>query len=294
MDGTVIPPATNRQEKILMEVRTTPDDASYVRMTTQELRKAFLFENLFVPDRVTMVYCDADRAIVGAAVPLARTLSLEAEKKEMAADYFTERREVGIVNVGGPGNVVAGDAPYTLQAGDILYLGKGVKQIRFASTDRARPAQFYFVSFPAHATFPTSLVKRADAEASPLGSESGANRRTIRRYIHANGVGSCQLVMGITELEEGSVWNTMPPHTHMRRTEVYLYFGLPPGAVAMHIMGKPDETRSLVVRDRQAVLSPGWSIHAAAGTQKYSFVWAMGGENKEFSDMDSVNMEELK
>jgi 4-deoxy-L-threo-5-hexosulose-uronate ketol-isomerase len=205
-----------------------------------------------------------------------------------------ERREIGVVNIGGGGMVVTVEARFTLQTGDILYLGKGVKEIRFASTDAAQPAQFYFVSFPAHTTFPPALARSTDAEASPLGSASGANRRTIRRYIHAHGVRSCQLVMGITELEEGSVWNTMPPHTHMRRTEVYMYFGLPTDAVAMHLMGKPDETRSLIVRDRQAVLSPGWSIHAAAGTQKYSFVWAMGGENQEFSDMDSVNMQELK
>jgi 4-deoxy-L-threo-5-hexosulose-uronate ketol-isomerase len=277
-----------------METRTTPDDVTYARMTTEELRRAFLFENLFEPGRVSMVYCDADRAIVGAAVPLARALSLEATKKEMAAEYFTERREVGIVNVGGGGRVVTGEAPYTLPAGDILYLGKGVKEIRFESDDPARPAQFYFVSFPAHAAFPAALARRAEAETSPLGSAAEANVRTIRRYIHARGVRSCQLVMGITELDEGSVWNTMPPHTHVRRTEVYMYFGLPADAVAMHIMGRPDETRSLVVRDRQAVLSPGWSIHAAAGTRHYSFVWAMGGENQEFSDMDSVNMQELK
>lgn len=277
-----------------METRTTPDDVTYTRMTTEELRKAFLFENLFEPGRVSMVYCDADRAIVGAAVPLVRALSLEATRREMAAEYFTERREVGIVNVGGGGRVVTGEAPYPLPAGDVLYLGKGVKEIRFESDDPARPAQFYFVSFPAHAAFPTALARRAEAETSPLGSAAEANVRTIRRYIHARGVRSCQLVMGITELDEGSVWNTMPPHTHVRRTEVYMYFGLPANAVAMHIMGRPDETRSLVVRDRQAVLSPGWSIHAAAGTRHYSFVWAMGGENQEFSDMDSVNMQELK
>jgi 4-deoxy-L-threo-5-hexosulose-uronate ketol-isomerase len=277
-----------------METRTTPDDVTYARMTTEELRRAFLFENLFEPGRVSMVYCDADRAIVGAAVPLVRALSLEATRREMAAEYFTERREVGVVNVGGGGRVVTGEAPYPLPAGDVLYLGKGVKEIRFESDDPARPAQFYFVSFPAHATFPTALARRAEAETSPLGSAAEANVRTIRRYIHAGGVRSCQLVMGITELDEGSVWNTMPPHTHVRRTEVYMYFGLPADAVAMHIMGRPDETRSLVVRDRQAVLSPGWSIHAAAGTRHYSFAWAMGGENQEFSDMDSVNMQEMK
>jgi len=277
-----------------MEVRTTPDDVSYARLSTQELRKAFLLQDLFVPDRVSTVYCDADRAIVGAAVPLARPLPLEAGKKEMASEFFNERRETGIVNIGGPGFVEAGGVKHPLGDGDMLYLGKGVKDIRFSGGDPAHPAQFYFVSFPAHTTYPTSLARRADAEAAALGSASGANSRTIRRYIHAGGIRSCQLVMGITELDEGSVWNTMPPHTHSRRTEVYMYYGLPPEAVALHLMGKPDETRSLIVRNREVVLSPGWSIHAAAGTQKYRFVWAMGGENQEFSDMDSVNIRELR
>ena len=277
-----------------MEFRTTPDDVSYTRMTTQELRRAFLFEHLFVPARVSAVYCGADRAIVGGALPLEGPLALESTKKEMASGYFTERREIGIVNVGGPGSVQTPDAPHPLQAGDMLYLGKGTKEIRFASDDPAQPAHFYFVSFPAHATYPAALIPRAEAEAEALGSPSGANARTIRRYIHSRGARSCQLVMGITELREGSVWNTMPPHTHVRRSEVYMYFGLPPGAMALHMMGKPDETRTLVVRDREAVLSPAWSIHAAAGTQSYSFVWAMGGENQEFSDMDSVNIQDIR
>jgi len=294
MDGAVAAAQQARKERISMEIRTTPDDVSYARMTTQELRRGFLFENLFVPGRVTMVYCDADRAIVGAALPGDRPLSLEATRKEMAADFFAERREIGIASLGGRGTVVTGEASYAMQAGDILYLGKGVREIRFSGTDTAEAAQFYFVSFPAHTTYPPALIRRNEAEASPLGTPAGANVRTIRRYIHANGVRSCQLVMGITELNEGSVWNTMPPHTHVRRTEVYLYFGLGPGALAVHLMGKPDETRSLLVRDREAVLSPPWSIHAAAGTQRYSFVWAMGGENQEFSDMDAVNMRELQ
>jgi 4-deoxy-L-threo-5-hexosulose-uronate ketol-isomerase len=211
----------------------------------------------------------------------------------MAAAYFAERREVGIVNIGGAGSVTADDVRFPLDAGDVLYVGRGTKTIALASMDPERPAELYFVSFPAHAAYPTAVARRAGADASRLGDASGANRRTIRRYIHAGGVKSCQLVMGVTELEEGSVWNTMPPHTHMRRTELYMYFGLGPDAFAMHLMGKPEETRTLVVRDREAVLSPGWSIHAAAGTKKYSFVWAMGGENQEFSDMDGLNMRDL-
>ena len=277
-----------------MEIRTMPDDRSYTRMTTGELRSAFLIEHLFTPGRVSMVYCDADRAVVGGAVPLGEAILLEAAKKEMAAAYFTERREIGDRERRRSRHVIGGGIRYPLPAGDMLYLGKGVEEIRFASSGASRPAQFYFVSFPAHAAYPSALIRRAEAESSRMGSASGANARTIRRYIHAAGARSCQLVMGITELEEGSVWNTMPPHTHMRRTEVYMYFGLPDDAVAMHMMGKPDETRSLVVRDREAVFSPPWSIHAAAGTQNYAFVWAMGGENQEFADMDAVNMQEMK
>ncbi len=263
-----------------MELRTSPDDVTYARMTTAELRRAFLFENLFVPGRVTTVYCDADRAIVGGAVPLGGSLPLEAPRKEMAAEFFAERREIGVVNVGGDGSVATGEGRFVLPEGDVLYIGRGVKGIQFSSADPLRPAQFYFVSFPAHTAFPTALARRADAESAVLGTASAANSRTIRRYIHAGGIRSCQLVMGITELDKGSVWNTMPPHTHMRRTEVYLYFGLPADAVAMHLMGKPEETRSLVVRNREAVISPAWSIHAAAGTHSYSFVWAMGGRTR--------------
>jgi 4-deoxy-L-threo-5-hexosulose-uronate ketol-isomerase len=277
-----------------MELRTAPDDISYARMATEELRRAFLFENLFVPGRLSMVYCSADRAIVGGVMPLGEALPLEAAKKEMAAGFFTERRELGVVNVGGNGEVATADGRFALPEGDVLYIGRGVNGIRFSSADPLHPAQFYFVSFPAHAAYPTALARRADAESAVLGSASGANSRTIRRYIHAGGIRSCQLVMGITELDEASVWNTMPPHTHMRRTEVYLYYGLPGDAVALHLMGKPEETRSLVVRDREAVISPAWSIHAAAGTHSYSFVWAMGGENQEFSDMDPVDMRVMK
>lgn len=275
-------------------MRTTPDDVTYARMTTAELRRAFLFENLFVPGRVTTAYCDADRAIVGGAVPTGESLPLQATRKEMAAEFFAERRELGVVNVGGNGDVVTDQGRFALPGGDVLYIGRGTRGIQFQSADPLRPAQFYFVSFPAHAAFPTALARRAEAESASLGSVSGANSRTIRRYIHAGGIRSCQLVMGITELNDGSVWNTMPPHTHVRRTEVYMYFGLPEGAVAVHLMGKPEETRSLVVRNREAVISPAWSIHAAAGTQSYSFVWAMGGENQEFADMDPVDMKELK
>lgn len=277
-----------------MEVRYAPNEEAYKRMTTAELRAAFLFEHLFIPDGLSMVYCDNDRAIVGGAVPVSKPLSLKATRKEMAADFFAERREIGIINIGGEGRVAVDGNSFHLPSKDMLYVGRGAREVSFASAESATPARFYFVSFPAHTTYPTALAHYGDSEQSGLGSMEAANKRTIRRYIHAGGVKSCQLVMGMTELDAGSVWNTMPPHTHQRRTEVYMYFGLRPDALAVHLMGKPDELRCLIVRDQEAVLSPSWSIHSAAATQNYAFVWAMGGENQEFSDMDALTMRELR
>ncbi len=277
-----------------MELRYLPDRDSYERMTTDELRTRFVLDTLFVQGAVSMVYCDADRAIVGGAVPPTRPLKLSAPKGVMAAEFFTERRELGIVNIGEDGVVHAGGKEFAVRYKDMLYIGKGVRDIAFASVRRGHPAAFYFVSFPAHAPYPVALVRREDAEKNPLGSAESANRRTIHRYIHAGGAASCQLVMGLTDLEKGSVWNTMPPHTHSRRSEIYLYFGSGPGALIVHLMGTPDHTRSLMLRNRQAVISPAWSIHSGVGTEAYSFVWAMGGENKEFSDMDAVNIQDLR
>ncbi len=277
-----------------MEIRHVPNDDAYRRMTTQELRGAFLLDGLFVPGQISMTYCDADRAIVGGAVPQGAPLHLHATKAEMAAEFFTERREVGVVNIGGNGTIRADGREFPLWAKDMLYIPRGVKTVEFRSAGADHPAQFYFVSYPAHASHPMSCVQYADAEKNSLGSPENANRRTICKYIHPGGAKSCQLVMGLTELERGSVWNTMPPHTHARRSEVYLYLGLDEEAMVVHLMGKPDETRTIVVRDRQAVLSPGWSIHCAAGTRNYTFVWAMGGENQDFADMDGVPMQALR
>lgn len=276
-----------------MQVRYLPNDAGYQRMTTRELREAFVLEDLFQPGLIKLVYADSDRAIVGGAVPLAAPLPLLATQKEMAAQYFLERRELGIVNIGGEGVVHVDANEWVLGTKDMLYVGKGAKSIDLSSKDAARPALYYLVSFPAHMTHPTALMRFADAQQNPLGSTSMANKRTIRKYIHGGGIKSCQLVMGMTHLEDGSVWNTMPPHTHQRRSEIYLYFGLDPDAMVVHLMGKPGETRNLILRDRQAVISPPWSIHAAAGTRNYTFVWAMGGENQEFSDMDGVAPNEM-
>ena len=277
-----------------MEVRYSPDPVAYRTMTQEQLRAAYLIETLFTPDTIPMVYSDIDRSITGSAVPVQRKLQLHASKKELAAEYFTERREIGVINIGGAGIIKADGKEFHLEGKDGLYIGRGTKEILFSSDDQSNPAEFYFVSYPAHTAYPTTLIRFSETECSPLGSQKEANKRTIHRYIHLRGVKSCQLVMGMTELEEGSVWNTMPPHTHVRRSEIYMYHNLPHNAMVVHLMGKPEETKHIVVRNKQAVLSPSWSIHAGGGTQAYSFIWGMGGENQVFEDMDAVAMDEIK
>ena len=241
-----------------------------------------------------MNYSDADRAILGGVVPGAQPLQLLASKKEMAATYFAERREIGVINIGGEGVVKADGKEYIIRTHDMLYIGRGTREIEFANALPSHSAAFYFVSFPAHTTYPTQVASLSGADRSHLGAVETANKRTINRYIHPGGVKSCQLVMGMTELEIGSVWNTMPPHTHQRRMEAYLYYDIGPDDLVVHLMGKPEATRSLIVRDRQAVVSPSWSIHCASATRNYRFVWAMGGENQEFGDMDAVAMKDIR
>lgn len=276
-----------------MDVRFSTNPEGFQAMTIGELRKSFLIDQLFAHDEVPMVYSDIDRSITGSAVPVKETLRLLATKKEMAAEYFAERREVGVINIGAGGSIRIDGKKYPMAFKDALYIGRGVKEIEFASESADNPAKFYFVSYPAHKEFPTTHARFTDAEPARLGSQKDANKRTIYKYIHPNGIKSCQLVMGLTELEEGSVWNTMPPHTHQRRSEVYLYFNIDPNAMVIHLMGQPDETRHLVIRNGQAVLNPSWSIHAGVGTQNYTFIWAMGGENQVFDDMDGVKVSEL-
>lgn len=261
-------------------------------MTNAELRQAFLIESLFVPDKIGLVYAGLDRAVVGGAVPVREKLAL-GPTPELRSAFLCERRELGVLNIGGTGAVTVDGARYTMATREALYVGRGSREIGFESDQPSAPARFYLVSYPAHATFPTKLVRREDTQRVGLGSRRDANERTIFKYIHPAGVQSCQLVMGFTELKEGSVWNTMPPHTHARRTEIYLYFDVEPDACVMHFMGTPEATRHLVVRNEQAVLSPEWSIHCGAGTRHYSFAWAMGGENQEFTDMDAVKVSEL-
>jgi len=275
-----------------MDIRYTIGKNEYKRMTTDELRDAFVVD-LFEAGDLNLLYCEVERSIVGAAVPTVTKLSLEAGK-ELAADYFCQRREVGVLNIGAVGTVTVDGTEYTMENLDGLYIGRGSKEIVFESDAADDPARFYLISYPAHTEYPTTLAKKADANALNLGSVEDANKRTIYQYIHENGVKSCQLVMGFTALEPGSVWNTMPCHTHERRTEVYLYFGLDDGSRVFHMMGPGDETRHIVMANEQAVISPMWSIHSGCGTKAYTFCWGMGGENQRFDDMDHIQIADLK
>jgi 4-deoxy-L-threo-5-hexosulose-uronate ketol-isomerase len=277
-----------------MDVRFSTDPKGFETMTTEELRKSYLIDNLFAPDEVPMTYSDIDRSITGSAVPVKQKLKLLATKKEMAAETFCERREVGVINIGGDGKISVDGKEFAMALKDVLYIGRGAKEITFTSNQAAAPAKYYFVSYPAHKEFPTTHATLAASEHADLGSQKDANKRMLNRMIHAKGIQSCQLVMGLTELAEGSVWNTMPSHTHQRRSEVYMYFNVAPDAVVVHLMGQPDKTRHIIMRNGQAVLNPSWSIHSGGGTRNYSFIWAMGGENQVFDDMDAVTMDGLK
>jgi 4-deoxy-L-threo-5-hexosulose-uronate ketol-isomerase len=276
-----------------MEVHYTADPVRFDRMSTAEIRESFLVDTLFPGDRISLVYSSADRAIVGSAVPATQTLTLESAP-ELRAATFCERRELGVLNIGGPGTVTVDGVDHALAGRDGLYVGRGSKAITFASDSARTPARYYLLSFPAHADHPTVRIRQSEAEAVRLGSSEAANQRTIYKLIHPGGARSCQLVMGFTVLEPGSVWNTMPPHTHERRMEIYLYFDLPADGRVFHFMGRPLATRHLVVADGQAVISPSWSIHCGAGTGAYSFCWGMGGENQAFDDMDPVTLDQLR
>ncbi|KAA3616904.1 MAG: 5-dehydro-4-deoxy-D-glucuronate isomerase [Calditrichaeota bacterium] len=276
-----------------MDVRYVADNIRYQRMDTKELRDSYLVQNLFENNIITLLYVDIDRAIIGSAVPVKGDLKLEATKKQMAADYFTERREVGVINVGNKGSITVDGKKFELENRDVLYIGKESREILFSSEDSEEPAYFYIQSYPAHQVHPTQLIPFGQARKVDLGSKEEANERTIYQYIHLEGAKSCQLVMGFTQLAEGSIWNTMPAHTHMRRSEIYMYFGIDENNAVFHFMGEPDKTKHLVMRNRQAVISPSWSIHAGAGTKNYAFVWGMGGENQEFTDMDGVPLSEI-
>ena len=276
-----------------MEVRydTHPNDAMYY--TTEELREHYLIENLFETGKINTVYSHVDRIIVGGATPGSDALKLEAGD-ELRAAYFLERRELGIINIGAPGKVTLDGVEYKLGNKDGLYVGMGTKDIVFESEDASNPAKFYFNSAPAHTTYPTVFIDMEKANKRPIGSMEDSNKRTIYQYIHPAVLKTCQLSMGLTKLEEGSMWNTMPCHTHERRMEVYLYFDLPEDAAVFHLMGQPQETRHIIMHNEQAVISPSWSIHSGVGTHCYTFIWGMVGENQDFDDMDHCKTNELK
>ena len=276
-----------------MQIRYSPNQNDYPKLCTDGLRTNFLVESLFVPEKIELVYSDADRAIIGSAMPGKAALKLVTDA-ELRAAFFCERRELGILNIGDAGAVEVDGRKYEMAKLDCLYVGRGSREVAFASQDAGKPAAFFLLSYPAHAAYPTTHAKQKDAAPVELGTLADANRRTIYKYIHTDGIKSCQLVMGFTKLQEGAVWNTMPPHTHTRRSEVYMYFDLDPKRRVMHFMGTPQQTRHLVVADRQAVISPSWSIHCGCGTGAYTFCWGMGGENQTFDDMDAAPVTQLR
>jgi len=275
--------------KILHSVH--PDD--FKSYDTGLIRKRFLIADIVQADAINCVYTHYDRMIVGAANPIGKTLFLE-NYSNLRADYFLERRELGIINVGGSGTVTANGQTFELNKFDCLYAGKGVKNISFSSKDSKQSAVFYLLSAPAHATYPTSLMTLNDAVKVDAGGSNTANSRTINKYIHAEGIKSCQLVMGLTILHPGNVWNTMPAHTHDRRMEAYFYFDLPEGQKIVHYMGEGNETRHIVVKNYEAIVSPPWSIHSGCGTTNYNFIWGMAGENMDYTDMDPVSIADLR
>ena len=281
-----------------MDIRYSCNQRDFKRYTTEETRKEFLIEDLFKADEVISVYSHVDRMVTLGTMPVNEAVSIEKGMDvwhNFGTQYFLERREIGMFNVGtGSGKVTVDGTVYELGCKDCLYITMGVKEVIFSSDDAANPAKFYMVSAPAHTSYETKLIKIADAAKKPLGAMETSNKRVINQFIHPDVLKTCQLSMGMTVLEPGSVWNTMPAHTHERRMEVYFYFDIPKDNVVFHMMGEGTETRHIVMQNEQAVISPSWSIHSGAGTANYTFIWAMGGENQVFDDMDTIPTTELR
>ncbi|MBE6942585.1 MAG: 5-dehydro-4-deoxy-D-glucuronate isomerase [Ruminococcaceae bacterium] len=280
-----------------MDIRYSCNQRDFKRYTTEETRNEFLIENLYVPNTVTAVYSHVDRMVTLGCMPVDEVVSIDKGIDIWAnfgTHYFLERREVGIFNIGGAGSITCDGVKYALGYKDCLYITQGTKEVLFASDDAKNPAKFYMVSAPAHRAYETKLIKIKDAAKRPLGALETSNKRVINQFIHPDVLPTCQLSMGMTVLEPGSVWNTMPAHTHERRMEVYMYFEVPENNVVFHMMGEGNETRHIVMQNEQAVISPSWSIHAGAGTSNYTFIWAMGGENQAFDDMDNIATTDLR
>ena len=280
-----------------MDIRYSANQKDFKRYTTEEMRNEFLIQNLYVANEVVSVYSHVDRMVTLGCMPTTEVVSIDKGLDVWAnfgTHYFLERREIGIFNIGGSGSIKADGVEYKLGYKDCLYITKGTKEVLFASDDAEKPAKFYMVSAPAHCSYETKLLTLADAAKRPLGSMETSNKRVINQFIHPSVLKTCQLSMGMTVLEPGSVWNTMPAHTHERRMEVFMYFEVPEDNVVFHMMGEGNETRHIVMHNEEAVISPSWSIHAGAGTSNYTFIWAMGGENMEFDDMDVIKTTDLK
>ena len=280
-----------------MDIRYSANQRDFKLYTTDEIRDEFLIQDLYVADEVVAVYSHVDRMVTLGCMPVNESVSIDKGIDIWAnfgTSYFLERREIGMFNIGGEGTVTVDGTVYELGYKDCLYITKGAKEVYFASKDASKPAKFYMVSAPAHCSYETKLIKIADAAKKPLGSTETCNKRVINQFIHPDVLKTCQLSMGMTVLEPGCVWNTMPAHTHERRMEVYMYFEVPEDQAIFHFMGEGNETRHIVMHNEEAVISPSWSIHCAAGTAAYTFVWAMGGENQAFDDMDTIPTPDLR
>jgi 4-deoxy-L-threo-5-hexosulose-uronate ketol-isomerase len=275
------------------EVRYASHPNDVKSYDTTKIREHFLVEKLFVEDELNITYSMVDRMVAGGAMPVKESIELEA-LPIFKADYFTSRRELGVINIGGEGVISVGDSVYSLNYKEALYIGRGDKKIVFSSKDSNKPAKFYFNSVPAHASYPDKLITRGDAIVIELGKQEECNRRVLNKLIVSETVQTCQLQLGMTELLSGSVWNTMPAHTHERRMEVYFYFEVPQGQSVCHFMGEPNETRHIWISNEQAVISPVWSIHSACATSNYTFIWGMGGENSDYTDMKPAPTAELR
>lgn len=276
-----------------VEVRQVSHPEAVRAYDTEGLRRHFLIESIFETDEIVLTYSHIDRLIIGGALPATQSLTLTAPTA-VGQEFFLAQRELGVINIGGSGRVLLDGSVHELDNRDCLYIGRGIVDVVFESVDATRPAKFYLLSTPAHATYESMLIKPEQANQLKLGKQLTANKRTIFQYVHPDVCDSCQLVMGLTQLEPGNMWNTMPCHTHDRRSEAYLYFDLADDQRVFHMMGEPAETRHLVVANEQAILSPGWSIHSGVGTANYAFIWAMGGDNKSFTDMDHIPMSALR
>lgn len=280
-----------------MDIRYSVNQRDFKRYTTQELRDEFLIDGLYQPDEVQAVYSHVDRMVTLGCMPVREAVPIDKGIDvwhTFGTRFFLERREIGIFNIGGNGAVEAGGERFEMGYEDCLYITRGTESVVFHTNDPANPAKFYMVSAPAHKACKTTFIPIAKANHKPLGDAKTSNKRVINQFIHPDVLETCQLSMGLTQLDEGSVWNTMPAHTHERRMEVYTYFGIPEGNVVFHMMGEGSETRHIVMQNEQAVISPSWSIHAGCGTSNYTFIWAMGGENQAFDDMDVIPTENLR